>query len=150
MSRPIALQAFRAKSYVIRTCQLWDWSVQQSANKLQTQKVGSVVSSRFFWGRVAWHLQKRLRRRLNNIEKKKPRLHFSLLSDVPQTIVVVVSDLVIFDPRIATSGKVTGSQRFTVRILRVMPIWLAENSKLLLYACILVEIKDYESAFDAV
>ena len=35
-------QAFRAKSYVIRTLLLCDWSVQQSANIPQTQKEKNV------------------------------------------------------------------------------------------------------------
>ena len=46
---------FRAKSFVIRTLLLCDWSVQQSANKPQTQKekeCSSVVSSRFFGGGI--------------------------------------------------------------------------------------------------
>ena len=43
---------FRAKSYVIRTLLLCDWSVQQSANKPQTQKEKKVVSCEqpFLWG----------------------------------------------------------------------------------------------------
>ena len=35
--------SFRAKSYVIRTLLLRDWSVQQSASKPQTQKEKNVV-----------------------------------------------------------------------------------------------------------
>ena len=66
-SRRIVCKPFRSKSHVIRTLLLCDWSVQQSANKPQSQKEkkrGSVVSSRIFGSSVAWHPKKRLGRRL--------------------------------------------------------------------------------------
>ena len=56
---------FRAKSYVIHTLLLCDWSVEQSTNKPQTQKeCGSVVSSRFSGESVTWHPKKTLQRSL--------------------------------------------------------------------------------------
>ena len=57
MERALSVKSFfRAKAYVIRTLVLCDWSVEQSASKLQTQwkeMFCSDVSSRFFGRSVA-------------------------------------------------------------------------------------------------